>query len=143
MKVKDANTGLLTNFEVLDLLRSHGADHDPLASAESVTPSECRVYDYIRKTPAGTQTRESVQHYFKEIDNYVLTKAERLQIVNLRPSTAVEVHLIVEDCEERMTDEAVEQFIETIASALPPPAEPEAEDYDGEGMEDDAEEKSE
>jgi hypothetical protein len=54
-----------------------------------------QVYDYLVKTPAGSQTREGLQEFFKGAEEYKLTKAEYLQASNLRPSTAVEVHLVV------------------------------------------------
>lgn len=39
----DADAGLLTNFEVLDLLRRRGATSDPLGSLGAVSSSECKV----------------------------------------------------------------------------------------------------
>jgi hypothetical protein len=86
----EANAGLLTNCEALQLLQSRGAD-----KGFGVTAAECKVYDYLVKTPAGSQTREGLQEFFKGAEEYKLTKAEYLQASNLRPSTAVEVHLVV------------------------------------------------
>eukprot|EP00250_Pteridium_aquilinum_P000854 c11029_g1_i3 orf=215-535(+) len=96
MKVKEANAGLLCNFEVLDLLRSRGANQEDLASFGSISASECKVYDYLSQTPAGTQTRDALNQFIKQIDKYKLTKAECLQVTNLRPMSAVEIHLGVE-----------------------------------------------
>lgn len=127
MKIKEANLGLLCNFEVLDLLRSRGANQEDLATFGSVTASECKVYGYLAQTPAGTQTRDALQNFIEQIDKYKLTKGERLQATNLRPSSAVEVHLIVEDCEERMSADLVEQFLETVDRLPSPPEKPEEE----------------
>ncbi|KAH7445809.1 hypothetical protein KP509_01G025000 [Ceratopteris richardii] len=93
MKVKQANSKLLCNFEVIDLLRSRGANQEDLSSFGSVTPSESKVYEYLSRTPAGTQTRDTLQSFLQKLDKYKLTKAECLQAVNLRPLSAVEVHL--------------------------------------------------
>ena len=38
-----------------------------------------------------------------------LTRAEKMQVANLAPSTAVEVHLVVECCSERLGDEMAER----------------------------------
>lgn len=46
------------------------------------------------KTPAGQQTRENIVEFFKATEHYKLTKAECLQASNLRPGSAVEVHLV-------------------------------------------------
>ncbi|KAJ7525340.1 hypothetical protein O6H91_17G046400 [Diphasiastrum complanatum] len=123
MKILEANAGLLSNFEVLDLLRSRGADKGFLGAVGAVTPSECKVYDYLVQSPAGTQTREKVQDFLKEAEQYSLTKAERLQASNIRPISAVEVHLIVEDCDERLSSAMVDRFVGSVEEKLPPPPE--------------------
>ncbi|GLJ33104.1 hypothetical protein SUGI_0666250 [Cryptomeria japonica] len=117
----DANAGLLSNFEVMDLLRSRGATQDPLGSFGSATRSECQVFDYLVQSPAGTLTREIVREFLLKAEKFSLTKAERVQVLNLRPSTAVEVHMIIEDCEERMSSSTVDEFLEMVKSSLPPP----------------------
>ncbi|KAL3697039.1 hypothetical protein R1sor_011115 [Riccia sorocarpa] len=117
MKVIESNAGLLSNFEVLELLRQQGAAKGPLGG--SVTPCEYKVYEYLVETPAGTQTKEVLQEFVKEVKSFKLMEAERLQSVNLRPSTAVEVHLIVEDCDERLSSEAVDALIQTVERVIP------------------------
>uniref|UniRef100_A0A0M3IA41 DNA-directed RNA polymerase III subunit RPC9 n=1 Tax=Ascaris lumbricoides TaxID=6252 RepID=A0A0M3IA41_ASCLU len=47
-----------------------------------------------------------------------LTAAETLQVINLRPSTAIELQLVVEECEERLTEDQMGQLI--ISENLPP-----------------------
>ena len=46
--------------------------------------------------------------------------AEILQLINLVPSSAVEIHLIVESCEERLSGEKVEELLGLIARQLRP-----------------------
>jgi hypothetical protein len=43
-----------------------------------------------------------------------LTKAEVLQLLNAVPKTPVEVHLLVEDCEERLQEEEVESLLHLV-----------------------------
>uniref|UniRef100_A0A2N9ETH1 DNA-directed RNA polymerase III subunit RPC9 n=1 Tax=Fagus sylvatica TaxID=28930 RepID=A0A2N9ETH1_FAGSY len=45
MKILDANEGVLTNFEVLDFLRSKGAAKDSTRVLAKVTPSEYKTIE--------------------------------------------------------------------------------------------------
>lgn len=47
-------------------------------------------------------------------------RAEILQLINLVPTSAVEIHLIVESCEERLSGERVEELLGLIAQQLRP-----------------------
>lgn len=51
-----------------------------------------QVYDYLVKTPAGSQTRESVKEYFTAIKQHDLSEAEVLNVLNIRPASEVEIY---------------------------------------------------
>lgn len=42
-----------------------------------------------------------------------------MQITNLRPKQALEVQLIVEEAEERFTEEELDEVVDTICRILP------------------------
>ncbi|KAL0691967.1 hypothetical protein Bca4012_059147 [Brassica carinata] len=86
-----ANAGALTNFEVLDLLNSRGASKDTTRVNDKVSRSEYKVYDYLMETAASTQTRESVTKFSEKCRDFKLAKAEILNVINLRPSSDVEL----------------------------------------------------
>lgn len=86
-----ANGGALTNFEVLDFLRSRGAGKDPTRLIASVAPSEYKVYDYLEQTAACNQTRDIIHEFLEKCKSYDLAKAEILNIINIRPSSQVEI----------------------------------------------------
>lgn len=46
-----------------------------------------------------------------------LTPGEALQVINLRPSSLVEVHLLVENCEERLSEEQLGTLLALAAAA--------------------------
>jgi hypothetical protein len=55
----------------------------------------------------------------KFLHEFKLTKAEKLQTVNLLPRTMVEFYLIVEECEDRFGEVDVERILGRISELFP------------------------
>ncbi len=53
------------------------------------------MLQYLNGSPAAAQTAEGVKECFQYLDTYKLTKAEKLQVVNLYPTSEVDVHLVI------------------------------------------------
>ncbi|CAH8338442.1 unnamed protein product [Eruca vesicaria subsp. sativa] len=121
-KIVKANAGALTNFEVIELLNSRGASKDTstrvMGLKDKVSKSEYKVYDYLMETAASTQTRESVTTFSDKCKDFKLAKAEILNIINLRPSSDVELTPILEKPDERGID--IEGILELVNELLPP-----------------------
>ncbi|KAK3040533.1 hypothetical protein RJ639_028979, partial [Escallonia herrerae] len=115
-----ANDGVLTNFEVLNFLRSRGAGKDLTRVIAPIAPSEFKVYDYLEQTAACSQTRESIISFVGKSKQYKLAEAEILNLINIRPSSVVEIDPIVEECDKRM-GEGVEELVEMVLQVLPTP----------------------
>lgn len=77
---------------------------------------------YLERTPCKIQSPEVIQRFLEATKNFKLTKAEKLQLINLRPTTPVEMQLIIEESEDRLTEEQVEQLISLVELHLPDPA---------------------
>jgi len=170
MEVVSARSALLSNYEVLTLLRELESDQrarqktalrvkkeeeervNALATSgesaqQSVLPQlhvlqeevsenlrtvEFEAIQYLTAEyqPLHKQTEASVQHLVRELAPYDFTKAEKLQIVNLAPTEAVELYVIVEEIEDRLGDR-MEEVLEVVrdsvggsASVTPAPAAP-------------------
>ncbi|CAN6356090.1 unnamed protein product [Urochloa humidicola] len=131
MKILKENAGPLTNFEVLDFLRSRGAKIDPMGCLGAVAASECKVYEYLLKTPACSQTRESIHEFVKRSEGFRLADADKLNVMNWRPSSAADVYAMIEECGRRFNkdergeacneDERVQEFLDMVKEVLPPP----------------------
>ncbi|KAK4773217.1 hypothetical protein SAY87_028236 [Trapa incisa] len=126
MKILKANDGPLTNFEVLDYLRSRGVSKEV---AVTVAASEYKVFQYLVETPAYSQTRENVTNFVRNVKKYDLSKAEVINLINIRPSLPVGIYLMVEKCDARLGETIAEQLAEAVTECLPPPpAQPENQD---------------
>ncbi|PWZ38484.1 hypothetical protein Zm00014a_015373 [Zea mays] len=142
MKIQKANAGVLTNFEVLDFLRSRGAKIDPMGCLGAVAVSECKVYEYILKTPACNQTRESIYEFVKRSEGFRLAEADKLNVINWRPSSAADAYAMIEECGKRFSrdergeacdeDEQVQEFLDMVKEVLPAPPKAEVETAEAE-----------
>ncbi|KAJ2740752.1 hypothetical protein H4S06_006033 [Coemansia sp. BCRC 34490] len=141
MEVLDRQKALLTNHEVYIVLKEEEDRHKAAKMAEdikypeNVTTLQFEALQYLNDSPCVTQSSEQISQIKELLLAYDLTKAEVLQIINLRPKTPVELHLIIEECGERFTIEGLDELIELILSALP-------QDEHGEAAEDDGDETS-
>lgn len=70
----------------------------------------------LQSTPCIAQTPKIVEDFAAAVTTFKLTKAELLQLINLRPTTPVEIQLIVEECEERITEDQVCKLCNKVQS---------------------------
>jgi len=75
---------------------------------------------YLEQTPCVEQNQDIITRFYNEIKRFDLKKTEILQIINLRPTTPVELQLIIEDSETRLTEAQSTELIELIRTQLPP-----------------------
>jgi len=114
MRVLGVAEGLLTNVEVLDLLRERAGEPGRLATypqPHDPFPTEMECYDALRAAPAGAQDRENVRLFIEHIAAIELTQAEVVQLINLKPTERVTVHAVVEKCERRLTEDEVDDLL--------------------------------
>ena len=108
-----ANEGLMSNFELLEVLRQRVKEpqlsllpfvHDPF-------PTELQCFDTLKLTPAGGQSKDKLEQFLKAVEPFKLTASECLNLINSKPTTDVEIHLLVEDCEKRLKEEEIENLL--------------------------------
>ncbi|KAJ7668004.1 RNA polymerase Rpb4-domain-containing protein [Mycena rosella] len=150
MEVLNPRAALLSNYEVLSLLRDLESDHlartktahriKKEEEAAGLTPTvpagggrdptvvevsenlrtvsfEAIQYLSAEHQPTATQTPEAITHLVKSLQPYDLTKAEKLQIVNLAPQNHIELYVIVEELEDRLA-ERMEEVLSQVQASL-------------------------
>lgn len=135
MEVLDADEALLSNHEVLQLLNEHKKTQDSKKKEpKNFATIRYETVKYLEDTPCKYQTDDAVREFLLQLKekDFRLTKAEKLQIVNHRPTTLVELQLLVEENEERFSEEAMNEILEIVEKTLPSADAQEAEDEEQE-----------
>ncbi|KAF5382489.1 hypothetical protein D9615_002998 [Tricholomella constricta] len=154
MEVVNPRAALLSNYEVFTLLRELESDHLSRAKtavrikkeeeaaghpprlaggdvlfgepSENLRTVEIEAIQYLSADylPTSRQSAEGISKLVKNLAPYDLTKAEKLQVVNLAPTLPVELYVIVEELEDRLGDRMDEilTHVQSGLSSAPPPA---------------------
>ncbi|TFK40473.1 HRDC-like protein [Crucibulum laeve] len=150
MEVVNPRAALLSNFEVLTLLRELESDHlarskaairikkeeeangtsnavpgniPMLETSENLRTVEVEAIQYLSADylPTNQQSEQGIEKLTQDLAPYDLTKAEKLQIVNLAPTMEVELYVIVEELEDRIGEERHEILTHVEKSLVPTP----------------------
>ncbi len=135
MEVIDDNAAMLSNFEVYTQLKEiqseqsrHRRTNKHQQHLATILYSTLK---HLEKTPCKDQNPTIISQFMLALMPFSLTKAEKLQLLNQRPTTAVEIQLMIEESEERLTENQIAQLLEIISTTLPgealPAAEPDTE----------------
>jgi len=123
MQVINENSALLSNHEVFSLLSDiqcgTNGQRKPANDQNQLATVTYETLKYLERTPAAHQSPEVIANFVSRLEPFNLTKAEQLQLLNHRPTTAVEIQLIVEENEERLTVEQLSELIQLVTTVLP------------------------
>lgn len=111
MEVVEACSTLLSNREVLELLKKNSSKkHTNMATILYETSS------YLESTPVINYSIQELGEFLDLLKekNYELTRIEKIQLANLAPQNETELHLIVDNIEERFTEEQRADLLKII-----------------------------
>ena len=119
MLVVDANSALLSDCEVLLLLKEIQENKRKLKDNKQLATIAYESIRYLEDSAAAEVTPQQVKDFLIAVkDKFRLTKAEKLQILNQRPNTLVELQLLIEENEERFSEEAMDQLLIIVNNTL-------------------------
>merc|ERR1712035_140589 len=113
---------LLTNFEVLEAVNRYQNEQKEKAKKrkhsvkadEALNTVTLETANYLSKLPAAQQSKEGIVEFVQKLkaddDGAKLLPNELMQIVNLRPQQPVELYLLIEDIEGRISEENVDKL---------------------------------
>lgn len=123
MEVVDECSAMLSNHEVYSLLQDiqsgKNGQKQPNKYLNQLATITYSTLKHLETTPCKTQSAEVIGNFMKALEPFNLTKSEKLQMLNQRPTSAVEIQLIIEESEERLTEEQIEELLQTVALHLP------------------------
>lgn len=117
------NAATLCNFEVYNLLATSQQNYKGIkeaTNAENVATITFEATEYLARTPCANQSPQVIEEFLKAVSSYKLTTLEKLQLINIRPTSLVELHLVIENMDERLGDERIGELLDLVAKLLPP-----------------------
>jgi len=146
MEIVNKNVSLLSNFEVFGLLQQTKEDlaHKVIekkTNRHKTNNAVCSVelqninidkhlptviYESLRfleLTACINQSQDLISNFLRKLDarkaEFNLTKIEKLQLINQRPISAVELQVLIEDSEERFTLEQMDELLDIVLESFP------------------------
>ncbi|XP_055389546.1 DNA-directed RNA polymerase III subunit RPC9-like [Condylostylus longicornis] len=119
MEVVDARYSALTNFEVLEILRNM-KDIKKKPGLRNLATITYETLQFLEESPCKNQTKEGIQAFLSKIKQFKFTRNECLMLINDPPISPLHIQLLIEDSEERLTEEQVSKVLEIVANHLIP-----------------------
>ena len=128
MEVLDSNAALISNWEILHHLQSQKAKRSSNTSQkakiqENLRTLEFEIIQYLQDPACSKCSKHSKQQialFLSQFKDIPLKKAEKLQILNMHPHSLLDLHLIIEECEERFTEEQLNDMLTSISILFAP-----------------------
>lgn len=104
----------LSNYEVFDILQNIKSNKKQKITQNQLATITYQTIRYLEDTPCKRQSPEKIRDFLKAVEPFKLTKCEKLTLLNVCPKTALEIQVVVEESEIRLTEEEVESLLKLI-----------------------------
>ena len=104
---------------MLKILKENQENKARMKSNKNLATITYETIKYLQDSPACQIKPNQMIRFLNEIkDKFRLTKFEKLQIINHRPQTVVELQLLVEENEERFSEDAMQRLLDSVKQHL-------------------------
>uniref|UniRef100_A0A1A9W650 DNA-directed RNA polymerase III subunit RPC9 n=1 Tax=Glossina brevipalpis TaxID=37001 RepID=A0A1A9W650_9MUSC len=110
----------LCNFEVMEALKNV-KDTKKKFGLRNLATITYETLQYLEESPCKYQSNKSIIDFLKEMEHYKLKANECLMMINDPPTSALHIQLLIEDSEERLTEEQVNEILQTSRKHFPGP----------------------
>lgn len=127
MEIINKNLALLSNNEVYILLKEKEQKYlSKKQSSKKNKPANIPFIisdslKHLESTSCTHQNEDIIKNFLSKCSQFELTRVEKLQLLNQRPTNAVELQLLIESSEERFTLEQMDEILDFINQTLPLP----------------------
>jgi DNA-directed RNA polymerase subunit F len=121
MEIISQNDGILCNHEVFDIVNERRAKSSVESRSnvelQNRETMERKLVKYMSARCTHSIPQESVAAFINDtrLNNIYLTKAEIMVIFNHLPTQVVEIHLIVEECVERLSEDDIDYILGCVS----------------------------
>eukprot|EP00116_Pleurobrachia_bachei_P008833 sb/3469095/ len=121
MDVVNPCAALLSNYEVYKILKETREEQkkirnnimkNNLRNLNTIAYETLKYFENV--SPCRYSTDSAIPEFVESVKEYQLSKSELLQLVNLRPTTHVELHAVIEECEERYTETQIASLLDYV-----------------------------
>ncbi|PVU95249.1 hypothetical protein BB559_002804 [Furculomyces boomerangus] len=116
MEILELQTALLSNYELYKLI-SDEREKSNKNKEKYKQPGNLSM-NYLKSTLTIHQNPSQIERFLTELNKFKLTKAEKLQMLNLRPDKEVDLYLIIEEPEERFTADEINEILSIVQNSL-------------------------
>ncbi|XP_015597279.1 DNA-directed RNA polymerase III subunit RPC9 isoform X2 [Cephus cinctus] len=116
MEVRNDCAAYLSNYEVLDILQGIKSNKKQKMTQNQLATITYQTIRYLEDTACKKQSPEKIQDFLRAVEGFKLTKCEKLALLNICPKTALEIQLVIEDSEDRLSEEEVESLLKIVAA---------------------------
>ncbi|KAL9652246.1 hypothetical protein ABK040_011906 [Willaertia magna] len=128
MKILKTEEFSLTNYEVQQVIQQqfetrkdnlHIKEFNIKRNRDPILDFHCRLlYYFDKQSKVKYQNNSTIENLLKELSRFELTKQEKMSIINSMPDTLVEIHLIIDNCVNRFSEDQTLEMIEIIRKNL-------------------------